>query len=196
LFLIEARVKSAPAAAVAAEAAKPSPVRTISVPAGTVVRVRLTRELDTVRNRPGDAFSATLDSPVNVDGMDALPKNTVFHGRLTEAKASGRLRGRAVLAGELDSFELRGATYRIATSIASRASSSHRKRNLIAIGGGSATGAAIGAIAGGGVGALIGAGAGAAAGTGGAALTGRKNVYLPVETVLSFRLKSPVAVKG
>ena len=56
-------------------------------------------------------------------------------------------------------------------------------------------GAAVGALAGGGTGALIGAGAGAAAGTAGAALSGKRNVQLPVESLLTFSLSQPVQVK-
>jgi len=92
----------------------------------------------------------------------------------------------------LDSFELNGKKYEISTSHAARQSGSHKKRNLLAIGGGAAGGAAIGALAGGPTGALIGAGAGAGAGTAGAAFTGKKNVRIPAETPLSFQLRDPV----
>ena len=72
---------------------------------------------------------------------------------------------------------------------------SHKKRNLALIGGGSGGGALIGALAGGGTGALIGAGAGAAAGAAGAYATGKKDIYLPAETLLTFRLDAPVKIK-
>jgi hypothetical protein len=39
---------------------------------------------------------------------------------------------------------------------------------------------------------LIGAGAGAGAGTAGAAITGKKEVAIAAETLLTFPLKSPV----
>ena len=51
-----------------------------------------------------------------------------------------------------------------------------------------------GALAGGGTGALIGAGAGAAAGTGVAVLTGKKNVSIPAETLLTFALRDPLTI--
>ncbi|MBI1792474.1 MAG: hypothetical protein HYR60_33545 [Acidobacteria bacterium] len=166
------------------------------IPAGTVLRVRLQQSLDTSRNRMGDSFSATLDSPVVLNTKTVLPKGTVFQGRLVEADSSGRLKGRAHLAVTLESFDLYGVRHRIATGAVRRAGGSHKKRNWIAIGGGAGTGAAIGAIAGGGAGALIGAGAGAAAGTAGAALTGKQNLYLPAETVLMFSLVAPVELRS
>ncbi len=62
-------------------------------------------------------------------------------------------------------------------------------------GGGTALGAIIGGIAGGGKGAAIGAVAGGGAGVGGAAFTGNKEIVLPAESALSFRLKSPLEVR-
>jgi len=67
---------------------------------------------------------------------------------------------------------------------------SHTKSNATKIGGGAGAGALIGALAGGGKGALIGAGAGAAAGTGLAMATGKEQVTVPAETVLSFRINT------
>ena len=72
---------------------------------------------------------------------------------------------------------------------------SHKKRDIVAIGGGSALGALIGGIAGGGKGAAIGAGAGAGAGTAGAALTGKKEISLPAESRLIFRLSRAATVR-
>jgi len=72
---------------------------------------------------------------------------------------------------------------------------SHKKRDIVAIGGGSALGALIGGIAGGGKGAAIGAGAGAGAGTVGAAATGKKEISLPAESHLTFRLSRSVTVQ-
>ena len=113
---------------------------------------------------------------------------------MTTAGASGRLKGRAVLAVTLDSFDLKGKSYKIETSSESRVSTSHKKRNGLLIGGGAGLGAALGAVAGGGTGALVGAGAGAAAGTAGAAATGKKNIAFPPETLLTFRLRAPVQI--
>jgi hypothetical protein len=165
------------------------------LPAGTAFRVRLDEALDTARNRAGDRFQATLVSPVEVDGKTVIPQDTRCNGHVTASHPSGRLRGRAYLAVALDSFQLNGVTYHIRTGAHARASRAHKQRNLTLIGGGSGLGALIGGLAGGGKGALIGAGAGAAAGTVGAAATGKRNVRLPAEALLTFRLKSPVELR-
>ncbi len=172
----------------------PAPSAGVEIPSGTLLRVRIDEALSTRRNSRGDRFTATLTDSVIVNGRSALPSGTRLTGHVLASSASGRLKGRARLVLALDSFERDGHRYPIATSAASRVSSSHKKRNLLAIGGGAGTGAAIGAIAGGGVGAAIGAGAGAAAGTVGAAVTGRKQVVIPAETVVRFTLGAPVRV--
>lgn len=166
----------------------------VTVPAGTPLHVRLDQALDTKRSRAGETFTATLAEPVVVAEQTVVPKGTEFRGHVTTSDASGRLKGRAVLGVTLDSFDLKGKSYKIDTSADNRASTGHKKRNGLLIGGGAGLGAALGAVAGGGAGALIGAGAGAAAGTAGAAATGKKNVGFPAETLFTFSLRAPVRI--
>jgi hypothetical protein len=167
---------------------------TYSIPAGSSLRVRLDQTIDSRRNRPGDRFTASLYGPIMIDGREAIPNGTRFTGHVTDAKASGRLKGRAVIGLTLDSFTIDGEDYRIDTAPDRRVSKSHKRRNFAFIGGGAATGAVIGALAGGGAGAAIGAGAGAGAGLTTAIFTGKKNVAIQAETILSFRLREPVTV--
>jgi hypothetical protein len=69
------------------------------------------------------------------------------------------------------------------------------KRTATLIGGGAGLGAIIGGIAGGGKGAAIGALAGGGAGTAGTAFTNNKDIVLPAESALSFKLAQPVQIK-
>ena len=80
-------------------------------------------------------------------------------------------------------------------STVSRSLKGKGKRTATFIGGGAGGGALIGGLAGGGKGALIGAALGAGAGTAGAAYTGEKEIVLPAESVLSFKLAEPLTVK-
>jgi hypothetical protein len=160
----------------------------ISVPSGASLTVRLNQSLSTTSNRPGEHFSATLVEPVMVSGQIAIPSGTEVKGVIDQSFASGRLKGRAGMTLSLQEIELPGGEVAISTSTKSSVSGRHRKRNWAWIGGGAGTGAAIGAIAGGPPGAAIGAGSGAAAGLVTAAFTGKKQVRLPAETKLSFRL--------
>ena len=165
---------------------------TITLPEGASIGVRLGETLDTHKNRAGDRFLATLDEPLVVDGKIVVPKGASFTGRVDECKPSGRLKGRAVLSLSLVAFDLDGKHYRIDTSDSGRVSGRHRRRNIVLIAGGAGTGATIGAVAGGPVGAVVGAGAGAGTGTIVAVVTGKKNVRIPVETVMHFKLRAPV----
>ena len=63
------------------------------------------------------------------------------------------------------------------------------------VGGGAAGGAIIGALAGGGKGAAIGAAIGAGAGAGGAGFTGNRDITLPAESHLTFKLKQALELK-
>ena len=69
------------------------------------------------------------------------------------------------------------------------------KRTAVLAGGGAGLGALIGGLAGGGKGAAIGALAGGGAGAGGAAFTGNKDIVLPAESALSFKLEQPIEVR-
>ena len=166
----------------------------VEIPAGTELQVRLNRSIGSAVSHPGDDFEATLNTPIVAGDKVVVPKGAMLHGHVTQAVPSGRLKTPARLALTLDTL-WEGDSYKINTTTVSRAASSHKKRNVALIGGGTGGGALIGALAGGGTGALIGAGAGAAAGTGGAYATGKKNIVIPAETRLSFRLEAPVKVK-
>ena len=190
------RVQPAPQpeglAAEPAPSAEMPPAARVVIPRGSALRVRIAQAVDTRRNRAGDHFHASLAAPVLVHGKAVLPLGTEFTGHITQSDASGRLKGRAVLAVTLDSFRLNGKEYRVHTGSVERLSAAHKKRNLGFIGGGTGLGAALGAIAGGGKGALIGAAAGAAAGTAGAAATGKLEVGIGAEAVLTFQLRAAI----
>ena len=192
LILFIAFAVLAPAADTGRAPVGPTP---IVVPAGTAVRVRLDGAIDTRRNRAGDRFSATLVVPIVSGDRVVVPRGTRFTGHIAESRPSGRFKGRAVLALSLDSMELRGRRYAI-HSTSSSTSRGHKKHNWAWIGGTSGGGALIGAAAAGGPAALIGAGAGAAAGTVGAAITGKRQIILPVESQVTFRLRSDLNMRG
>ena len=191
-MLIAMVLTTALPAATARSGARP---QTVLLPAGVSIPVRLARSLDTRRDPPGTPFTAHVSAPLTRNGVLVVPRGAVCHGRLMNSKASGRLTGRAVMTLRLDSINVGGRSYAVSTSARMFVSKDHAKRNALAIGGTSAAGAAVGAMAGDGVGALIGAGAGAAAGTAGAAITGKRQVRLAPESRVTFTLRAPVRVR-
>jgi hypothetical protein len=94
----------------------------------------------------------------------------------------------------LSSVEVDGSTYDLRTSPGSRSGKNRKRRNLEWIGGGAGGGLLVGAIAGGGKGALIGGPIGAGVGTAVAYFTGKRDIRLPAETPLTFRLSQPLRI--
>jgi hypothetical protein len=172
------------------------PAGSVVLPAGTALQVRLDRALDTKQDAVGTPFTARVTTPVMHNGEVVVPQGAVCRGRVVQSKTSGKLKGRAMMGLALDTVEFHGRTYPIEAVGPVFASKNHKKHNLKWIGGGSAGGTAIGALAGGGVGAAVGLGVGAAAGTAGAALTGEKQVYVAAETPMAFTLQRPAHLQG
>jgi hypothetical protein len=114
---------------------------------------------------------------------------------VVDAKPLGRFKGGASLELRLTSVTVNGTPLSITTSAISRTEKGKGKRTAVLAGGGTALGAIVGGLAGGGKGAAIGALAGGGAGAGGAAFTGNKDILIPAESALSFRLTSSLEVK-
>lgn len=186
---------SASAPSPAAAPAPPPPPPPVVIPSGKSLTVRLGDPLSSKTSSAGDSFSATLAEPVAVDGNVIIPAGARATGTVVDAKPLGRFKGGASLEVRLTSITINGAPRTIQTAAVSRTEKGKGKRTAVLAGGGGALGAIIGGIAGGGKGAAIGALAGGGAGGAGAAFTGNKNIELPAETALTFRLTAPLEVK-
>ncbi len=163
-------------------------VPAITIPAGTAIGVRLQNSISSASANSGDHFDAVIDEAVVVDGQTVIPKGANASGRIVAAKSSGRLHDPGYLRLALDSVTVNGKDVPIRTSSIFAKGASHKKRNLVMIGGGTAAGALIGGLAAGPKGALIGSAIGAGAGTGTAYGTGKKEVGFAAERRLTFRL--------
>lgn len=169
---------------------KPSAVE---IPAGTTLAVRLASSIDTGKTEAGANFDGTLARPLVVDGEEVAPAGSAVAGQVTNVVSSGRLNRPAELSLVLTSLTPSGGqNVAISTNTWSMKGQSHKKRDIEMMGGGTAGGAIIGALAGGKKGALIGGLVGGAGGTGVAAATGKKEIRLPAETKLNFRLSRAV----
>ena len=171
----------------------PEPAR-YTIPAGTHIRVTLNQELGSKISRSGENFSATVDDSVVVHGRTLVRSGSPVSGTVIDAKSLGHFKGQAELALRLDSIRSGGERYEIDSSSIERVEKGKGKRTAVLTGGGGGLGALIGGLAGGGKGALIGALAGAGAGAGGSAFTGNKEIVIPAETRLTFRLERSVTV--
>lgn len=156
------------------------------------MRVTMSETLSAKRNNVGDSFSGVLSEPLRTRGGGSVfARGTQVTGTVIAAKGQGRFKGAGALGIELTSI----AGMRVHTSEYEQIEKGKGKRTAVLAGGGTGLGAIIGGIAGGGKGALIGGLAGAGAGTAGSAFTGNKDVVIPAESQVTFRLTAPLTVQ-
>jgi hypothetical protein len=159
-----------------------------------VIEVRLIDPIDSKRAEPGTLFRASLDSPLEIEGEEVVPRGAEAYVLLTDAKSAGHILGRSKLKLELAKLVAHGHTYTLTSDSLDREGKSRGKQSAERIGGASAFGTVIGALAGGPLGAAIGATAGAAGGTGFQMITHGQQIHIPSETVMRFRLEAPLTI--
>jgi hypothetical protein len=171
------------------------PPATLTIPAGTVLSVRINEYLSSDKSQVGDRVTATLQQPVVVNGYVVARRGQMLVGQVEAAQKAGRVTGTSQLGIELtDLTTADGQSRPILTELWKGSGGTSHGADAATIGGTTALGAAIGSIADWGRGAAIGAGAGAAAGIGAVLLTRGRPTVIPPETWLTFRLKDPVTV--
>lgn len=166
--------------------------RSTTVPSGATVRITTSETLSAKQNNVGDSFNGVLSEPLQTrGGGNVFKRGTRVMGTVVAAKGQGRFKGAGDLGVELTSI----AGIPVQTSVYEVVTKGKGKRTAVLAGGGTGLGALIGGLAGGGKGALIGGLAGAGAGTAGSAFTGNKDVVIPSESQITFRLTSPLTVR-
>jgi len=186
--------QGAPRGPRASAPAQPPPA-TLTIPAGTILRVRINEYLSSDRNQVGDRVTSTLLQPIVVNGYVVARRGQTLTGQVEVAKRAGRVSGTSQLGVELTDLTLVDGQQRpILTELWKGSGGTSHGADAATIGTTTALGAAIGAAADWGRGAAIGAGAGAAAGIGAVLLTRGRPTVIPPETPLSFRLVDPVTV--
>jgi len=175
--------------------APPPPVASNTIPAGTVLRVRMIDAVDSQTSQLGQTFQASLDDPiVGPDGNTLLDRGADVVAKLVEDKQSGKISGRTELTMDLVSIRVRGRMVDLNTEEVTTSSESRTGKSAKVIGGTAAVGAILGGIFGGGKGAAIGAASGAGAGGAVQVLTKGQRVRIPAETRLSFTLQNAVRI--
>ena len=170
-------------------------VQPVVVPAGTVLTVRVGQALGSGISKTGQTFLATLEQPVSVGEIPAMPAGSTVSGTVVTAKAKGKVKGQGELTLRLTSVSVSGQTYSIQTNELKSTVKGKGKRTAVTTGGGAAGGALLGGFAGGGKGAGIGLLLGGGAGFVGGAMTGNKQVEVAAESALNFTLTSPLMLK-
>jgi hypothetical protein len=186
---IEGQTQAAPTAG----QTQAAPTR-VTVPAGTRILIRMVNSVDSSKQQVGYRFTANLETNLQVGDVVVAPRGATVYGRLANAKSASNISGGAELTLELTDIVINGTANPLLTSTYQVASQGQGNKTAGRIVGGAGLGALIGGLAGGGKGAAIGAGAGAAAGTTVSAATKGKQVSVPSESLLEFRLQQPVSL--
>jgi hypothetical protein len=179
----------------AANAAAPLPPP-VHVPAGTSLTIRIDRRLSAKGSRAGERFTGEIVDPVkDSGGRDVIPKGSTVAGVVAKAHQRGHFKGAATLELRLTSLTLNGKEYPLETADLRARKKGKGKRSAAMIGGGAGLGMLIGGVASGGTGLVIGGLAGAGAGTAGAGLTGNRDLVIPAESIVHFKLAEDLVIQ-
>jgi hypothetical protein len=173
----------------------PAPVaKTVTLPAGTVIPIRLTETLDSASTQPNSVFHGSLAGDLIADGMVVARSGASVVGRVVSAKDATHFSGSSELSIELTRIDTVGRPVDLVTDQFTKQGAGRGKNTALKTGGGAAVGAVLGGLFGGGKGAAIGAVTGGGAGAGVNAITRGQQVQIPSETLVSFHLQSPISV--
>lgn len=169
--------------------------RAVTLPAGTVLPVTLETSVASNTSRVEDRVDARLRRSVMVDGRTVLPAGTPLRGFVTEARESGRVKGRGRIGVRFTSLSAHDERYRMRTASIVREAPGTKKRDAATIGIPAGAGAVIGGLAGGKKGAAIGAAAGGGGGTAVVLSTRGKEARLGRGAAINVRLVEPLTVR-
>lgn len=168
----------------------------VHVPAGTTLAIRVNQHISVKTTPAGSRFDGELaDSYTDGNGRVILPKGTPVDGVVDASHKRGHFKGASILQLRLTALTLNGARYPIETNDLTRTKKGKGKRSAAFIGGGTGLGMLIGGLATGGTGLLIGGLAGAGAGTAVGGLTGNRDLEIPSESIVRFKLANNLTLR-
>ena len=179
----------------APQAPPPPTFRTVTVPSGNTIPVRITQTLDSATTQSDTTFSGVVASDVIVDGVVAIPSGSNVSGHVDAVQEAGHFKGNALLTVSLTDISRRGDRIAVTSEPYTVSGKGRGVNTAEKTGGGAAVGAVLGGIFGGGKGAAIGAAAGGGVGAGSNAVTRGQQVQIASESVVRFRLANPVTVR-
>jgi hypothetical protein len=131
----------------------------------------------------------------NSDNLVLVPKGALVGGVVDVSHRRGHFKGSSLLELRLTSLTLNGIRYPLATRDLARSKKGKGRRSAALIGGGAGLGMLVGGLASGGTGLLVGGLAGGGAGTAAAGLTGNRDIDIPAESIVRFRLANDLIVQ-
>jgi len=175
----------------------PAPPAAVRIPAGTPLVIRINQHISVKHSHVGDRFTGEIEEPVfGRDRTVLIPRGTPVEGVVDAAHRRGHFKGSSILELRLVSLSLNGIRYPLDTQDLTRTKKGKGKRSAAFIGGGAGAGMLIGGIATGGVGLLVGGLAGGGGGALAGGLTGNRDIEIPAESIVRFRLADPLILQA
>lgn len=170
--------------------------RQVTIPAGTILRLRVTRGFGSDISRIEDPVSATLARSVVIGGRTVLPAGSTASGYVSDATRPGKVKGRGRVAVRFTRITPanHSATYNMQTRSWVAVAPATKKKDALTIGIPAAGGAVIGGLLDGKKGAGIGAAVGGGAGTAAVLTTRGKDVRVGRGAALTIRLTAPLTI--
>jgi hypothetical protein len=170
--------------------------RHVTIPAGTVLRLRVNRGFGSDFSRIEDPVSATLARSVVIGGRTVLPAGSSASGYVADATRPGKVKGRGRVAVRFTRITPLNQTesYRLQTRSWVAVAPATKKKDALTVGIPAAGGAVIGALLDGKKGAGIGAAVGGGAGTAAVLTTRGKDVRVGRGATLNVRLTAPLTI--
>jgi hypothetical protein len=169
----------------------------VNIPAGSELAIRINESINVKHTPAGSPFDGeVVEAWTDSTGRVILPKGTPVGGVVDESHRRGHFKGRSVLELRLTSLTLNGQQYPLSTRDLRETKKGKGRRSAGLIGGGAGLGMLIGGVASGGTGLLIGGLAGGGAGTAAAGMTGNRDLDIPAESIVHFRLADDLTLQG
>lgn len=173
----------------------PVPVN-ITIPSGTTLTIRIDQRISVKQSRAGDTFTGEIVEPVRTgDNSVVVPKGAPVGGVVAASHERGHFKGSSLLELRLTSLTLNGTRYPLSTRDLAQSKKGKGKRSTAMIAGGSGLGMLVGGVATGGVGLVVGGLVGGGAGTAAAGLTGNRDIEIPAESIVHFKLAEDLVVQ-
>jgi hypothetical protein len=168
----------------------------VSIAAGTNLTIRINQHISVKTSRAGDRFDGEIVDPVAGDNdRVVIPKGTPVSGVVVASHRRGHFKGRSILELRLTYLTLNGTRYALDSRDLTQTKKGKGKRSAAFIGGGAGLGMLVGGVATGGVGLLVGGLVGAGGGTALGGLTGNRDIEIPAESIVRFKLADNLVVQ-
>ena len=173
----------------------PVPVN-VTIPAGTMLTIRIDQRISVKHSRAGERFTGEIVEPILTgDNSVLVPKGALVGGVVDVSHRRGHFKGRSLLELRLTSLTVRGTRYPLTTRDLTESKKGKGRRSTALIAGGTGLGMIVGGVATGGVGVVVGGLVGGGAGTAVAGLTGNRDIDIPAESIVRFKLADDLVVQ-